>query len=96
MHTVLSGQFLPLKKKSFNWCSKEQKENSTLKRTEKLPKFSYNDSFLTAKNPFAKQDRPLLLDEVTASFTSFISLELLPWAACRLQLAVQSKALAEP
>lgn len=28
-------------------------------------KFSHNDS-LTDKNPFSKQDRPLLLDKVTA------------------------------
>lgn len=65
--------------------------------TEKLPKFSYNYSFLTDENPFLEQDRPLQLDEVTASFTSFlIILKSFPWPGYRLWLALQNKALAAP
>lgn len=40
--------------------------------TEELLKFSHNDSFFTGKNPFSKQDRPLLLDKVTAGLTSLL------------------------
>lgn len=42
------------------------------KITEELLQFSHSNSYLTDENPFSKQDRPLLLDKLTAALTSVL------------------------